>query len=163
MTKKRIAAIIIDSILIILTLVFIFGNSLKNVEESTDDSKGVTEIVEKLPPVHYAIADNKLQKGEIEGFLRSLAHAFEFALLGAEFMLLLLLAGLKPLSLSVYLPFFICLILGVADESLQMLTDRAAEVVDVIKDFAGSLLGGLTVLGIYGLIRIRNRKKNYQE
>lgn len=163
MSKKRIAAIVIDSILIILTLAFIFGNSLLNVEKSTDASENVSGIVEKLPPIQSAIEENKITKGEIDGIVRSIAHAIEFSALGAETMLLLLLLGIRPLCLSAFLPFFLCLILGIADESLQMLSDRAAEVVDIIKDFAGSLFGGLAVLGIYGIIRWVKKKKSKQE
>lgn len=159
MTKIKISAIIIDSILIILTLSFIFGNSLKNVEKSTNDSMGITEIVEKLPQVQDAITNNKIKEHHLDGIVRSFAHALEFAVLGAEIMLLFLLIDLKPLYLSVYLPFFICLILGLADESLQMLSDRAAEVTDVIKDFAGAVIGGLATLLLYKITGINTSKK----
>lgn len=159
MTKKRIAAIIIDSILILLTISFIFGNSLMDVKQSTNASDSVTEMVEKLPPVQNAIQNNKITKNDLDRIIRSFAHIIEFCALGIETMLLLLLAKLKPLSLSVFLPFFFCLILGLADECLQLRTDRAAEVIDVLKDFAGSLVGGLAVLAIYSIISIYKRKK----
>lgn len=159
MSKTVSAAIIIDCILIILTLSFIFGNSLKNVEKSSNDSEKITEIVEKLPPVQTAIEKEIINKNDLEGIIRSMAHIFEFTLLGAELMLLLLLVGLKPLYLSAFLPFFLCLVLALADESLQMLSDRSAEVIDIIKDFSGSALGGLSVLGIYGII-CKTKKKS---
>ena len=91
MSKTVSAAIIIDCILIILTLSFIFGNSLKNVEKSSNDSEKITEIVEKLPPVQTAIEKEIINKNDLEGIIRSMAHIFEFTLLGAELMLLLLL------------------------------------------------------------------------
>lgn len=159
MTKTKIAAIIIDSILILLTLVFIFGNSLQGTEKSSEMSESVTEMVEQLPPVQQAIKENKIQKGSLEGVIRSIAHSIEFAVLGAELMLLLLLVELKPLSLSVFLPFFLCLVLALADESLQMLNDRSAEVVDITKDFVGSIIGGLAVLGVFALTRRKKTSK----
>ncbi|MBQ8005989.1 MAG: VanZ family protein [Clostridia bacterium] len=157
MTKKRIAAIVIDSLFIIATLLFIFGNSLLDKSDSTDKSDNVTHIVEKLPPVQSALEEEKITNGDVEAAVRSLAHVAEFGLLGAEVMLLVLLVGLRPLSLSAFLPFFFCLIIGLADECLQLKTDRAAEVVDVLKDFAGSLFGGGGVLVIYGLRRFSKK------
>ena len=91
MSKKRVVAIIIDLILIFLTLFFIFGNSVKNVEKSSADSQNVTHFVEQLPPIKQAIEKNILQPGSLEGVIRSLAHFFEFSVLGAELMILLIL------------------------------------------------------------------------
>ena len=69
MSKTVSAAIIIDCILIILTLSFIFGNSLKNVEKSSNDSEKITEIVEKLPPVQTAIEKEIINKNDLEGII----------------------------------------------------------------------------------------------
>ena len=66
-------------------------------------------------------------------------------------MLLLLLSKVRPLAISVYMTFFFCLLVGIADECIQLTNDRACEVVDVIKDFVGSLIGGGLVLAIYGI------------
>ncbi|MEE0969228.1 MAG: hypothetical protein U0M06_07670, partial [Clostridia bacterium] len=60
MSKIRMSAIIIDVIFIILTLAFIFGNSLQKVEESTNISDGVTDIVESIPPIKEAIEEEKI-------------------------------------------------------------------------------------------------------
>lgn len=162
MTKARISAIIIDSILILLTLVFIFGNSLQNVEQSTNTSEGVTNIiVEKIEPIKEAVESNKITVGEVEAFTRSLAHVLEFAALEAEFMLLFLLIPLRPLWGGIMLTVSSSLVLSVLDEALQMLNDRAAELVDVGKDFFGACLGVISVLAIYALtvIFIKKRKK----
>lgn len=160
MTKTRIVAIIIDSILILLTLAFIFGNSLQTVEESTNTSEGVTNvIVEKIEPIREAVENNKITVDEVEAFTRSLAHVLEFAALGAEFMLLALLIGLKPLWCSTLLTISLCLVLSILDEATQTLTDRAAEIADVAKDFSGACLGAFGVLCLYGIMLALKKRK----
>ena len=84
MSKKRIIAIVIDLLLIALTLFFIFGNSAKNTEKSGADSEAVTSFIEQIPPIKEAIENNKLQPGSLEGPIRSLAHFFEFSILGFQ-------------------------------------------------------------------------------
>lgn len=149
--KTRKILVAIDILLILLTIGFIFDNSLEDVEKSTNSSTAVTETVEKIPPVKKAIEEKRLTFGKLEGIIRSLAHVAEFVLLGALVMLLLLLSKVRPLAVSVYMPFFFCLLVGIADECIQLTNDRACEVVDVIKDFVGSLIGGGLVLAIYGI------------
>jgi len=161
MSKTRIVAIIIDSILILLTLLFIFGNSLQNVEESTNTSEGVTNIiVEKVEPIKGAVESNKITVDEVEAFTRSLAHVLEFAALGAEFMLLVLLIGLKPLWCGILLSNSSVLVLAVLDEALQTLSDRATELIDIAKDFLGACLGTLFVLMLYAIMLSFKKKQN---
>ncbi len=149
MSKKRIVAITIDLILIFLTLFFIFGNSMKNVEKSGADSESVTSLVEQLPPIKQAIEDNKLQPGSLEGPIRSFAHFFEFSILGVELMLLIIL-----LNSSCNIKYFLfvvllCFILGLSDEIIQSFSDRSTETVDVLKDIGGGAFGAFFVYIIY--------------
>ena len=158
MSKKRIIAIIIDIILILLTLIFIFGNSLKNVEKSGADSESVTSIIEQIPPIKQAIEKNIIQPGSLEGPIRSFAHFFEFSILGAELMLLIIL-----LKCSCNIKYFlfvvlICFILGLSDELIQSFTDRSTEAVDVLKDVCGGAFGAFCVSMIY--LPIRKKIKN---
>lgn len=159
MTKRRIAAIVIDAIFIILTLAFIFGNSLLDVDKSNDASGSVTDIVEKLPPVQNAIENEEITRGEVEAILRSLAHGFEFSVLAAEIMILFLLLRLKTPVVCLILTLVIVFVLGVADECLQMLNDRSSEMVDVLKDFLGGVLGASAVFLIHYLIGTRIKRK----
>lgn len=158
MSKKRIVAIIIDLILILLTLFFIFGNSAKNVEKSSADSENVTGFIEQLPPIKEAIENDKLQPGSLEAPIRSFAHFFEFSILGAELMLLIIL--LKCSCNIKYFLFVIllCFILGLADEIIQSFTDRATEVVDVLKDIVGGAFGAFVIYIIYLPIK-KNKNK----
>lgn len=158
MSKKRIIAIIIDIILILLTLIFIFGNSLKNVEKSSNASESVTSVIEKIPPIKQAIEKNIIQPGSLEGPIRSFAHFFEFSILGAELMLLIIL-----LKCSCNIKYFlfvvlICFILGLSDEITQSFTDRSTEAIDVIKDVCGGAFGAFCVSMIY--LPIRKNLKN---
>lgn len=158
MSKKRIIAIIIDIILILLTLIFIFGNSLKNVEKSSNASESVTSVIEKIPPIKQAIEKNIIQPGSLEGPIRSFAHFFEFSILGAELMLLIIL-----LKCSCNIKYFlfvvlICFILGLSDEITQSFTDRSTEAIDVIKDVCGGAFGAFCVSMIY--LPIRKKLKN---
>ena len=158
MSKKRICAIIIDLILILLTLIFIFGNSLKNVEESGADSESITSFIEQIPPIKQAIENNIIQPGSLEGPIRAFAHFFEFSILGAELMLLIIL-----LKSSCEIKFFLfvvllCFILGLSDEILQSFNDRSTEAVDVMKDVGGGAFGAFCVYAIY--LRIKRRKTN---
>ena len=91
MSKLRKIAIIINVILIVLTVSIIFRNSLQSAKASTAESEGLTEIVEKLPPIKEAIENNKITSKDVEISLRSLAHVAEFAALGALSMLLILI------------------------------------------------------------------------
>lgn len=158
--KIKTLLIILDVIAILISLFFIFRFSFQDAKKSDETSKAVTDFVgENVSPVKTALEEKKVTRAKLDSIIRSLAHAFEFSILGAEMMLLLLLLPVRPLKFTVYLPYFVCLMLGVLDECLQMTNDRASEVIDVVKDFAGSVLGGLVVLLVYAIIlRVMNKK-----
>ena len=158
MTRTRITAIAIDCVFILLTLIFIFGNSFQNVEKSTEISKGVTAVVEKIPPVKEAIDKGTIKKASLHETIRSIAHAAEFALLGAEIMLLMLLLGVRSLW-GALLTLCICLFFGSADEFVQFFNDRATEIEDVVKDFIGALLGTAFVLFANRIIFSAKKKR----
>ena len=81
-TKQILSLILI--LLIIFTLLFICGNSMKNREESTELSMG---LLDKLKPLLSAIGIEP----EGDHVLRKLAHFGEFALLGLELAFYVLL------------------------------------------------------------------------
>lgn len=113
--------------LLILTLAFIWGNSLFTREYSTYESSFAVRILEKI-----------FGEGNVsEHFVRKLAHFSEFAVLGIE---LCALSGRFPLAVAHGL------FAAVTDESLQLITDRSAEVVDILLDFSGVVFGALIIL-----------------
>lgn len=141
MKAKRIL-IIIDILLILATVVFIISNSAAPSEKSNDTSEGVTDkVVDSVKPLKDAIEQDKVDKEDVHKGVRKAAHFLEYALLGAELMLLLLLSfPFDPMKYLIYILFF-GLALGVCDESIQKLTDRTSSTIDVMIDFGGLCIG----------------------
>ena len=86
MTKKRKTAIIITCIAIVLTLGFIWCNSLLDTEASAKESgfvyDGAMSVVEGVAGKPSADAVKSVITIEV---FRDIAHAVEFFLLGVEF------------------------------------------------------------------------------
>ena len=150
--RKRWNIILI--LLLLLTLAFIWGNSLLTRAESQEISRGIlAEICAALEHVGLHIDP------ENDHWLRKLAHFGEFGLLGAELCALLFLnRRARPQG------FVNCAFAGlgvaVADEALQLISNRGSQVQDVLLDFAGFLTGLLLcglLCGIIGRKRPKNR------
>lgn len=157
MSKKRRIAIVIDLLLLLATLIFIFGNSLKNVDQSKNDSQHVTHVIGNLPPVQQAIEKEVISEGILEETVRSLAHFFEFAVLGTEIMMLIfLLQGSCHIKYYLFVV-LICFILGLTDEIIQSFNDRATEAIDVVKDVLGSAFGAFCIYIISILIKKKRK------
>ncbi len=141
--KKR--QILGASLLIAITLVWIWGNSLLPAEASRALSGSVQDFVGQilgLPPD---------TGGTGEGLLRKIAHLSEFAVLGAEIAMLICLVARKA-SPWVVLGLWLLCGLGAAvfDETIQLWSPgRAAMVQDVWIDMAGFVVGG----GFFLLVR----------
>lgn len=130
-------------LLLALTLLYTFGNSLKTQEASLAQSRSAEEIVR-------AVVEPVVGAEQYAGLdVRKLAHFTEFFLIGAELALLLAVSGRtrRGHALCALLSALAC---AVADESLQMLSDRGPEVRDVLLDFSGACCGlvvcALTIL-----------------
>ena len=93
MKKQRVALLVV----IILTLAFIWGNSLLSREQSSDESAWVLQLV--TPVLELFVGKGRVT----EHLVRKLAHFTEFALLGFELFFWfapLLQTGRKPLFLA---------------------------------------------------------------
>ena len=136
-------------VLSVLTLLFIWGNSLLPAATSSALSNWVKSI---LP-------DFGGQEGEVSTFfIRKLAHFTEYAVLGALLTWRALLGSAEerpPLRNLALMGVFAALI----DETIQMTNDRSAQVRDVWIDFGGFTLGVLAVWGIITVIRHHQRIK----
>lgn len=131
--KKWLAA------LIFLTLAFIWGQSLFSRSASTEQSLWVLSIFDSI-----------FGEGVFtDHIVRKLAHFTEYAVLGAE---LYLFFGRYRLAITHGL------FAALADESLQMLSDRSAEVKDVLIDFGGVIIGAACLLLAALIFKIRERK-----
>ncbi len=151
--KRRKARIALLSLLILLTLGFIWGNSLKSIPESREISLSLLEL---LSPILDAV----FGPGAVTDHLtRKAAHFTEFALLGAELRLLFLLLGQRRVQGFVN-AISGGLAVGVADEAIQILSARGSQVADVVLDFSGALFGALAVTAVALLHHDRSREKN---
>ena len=142
--KKKIL-IVIDILLIISTVIFILSNSWTPADKSNEKSEGVTDkVIENVKPLENAIEQEKVEREDVHEYVRKTAHVLEYALLGAEMMLLLLLLFPKNSMQYLIYALFFGLALGVCDESVQKLTDRTSNTVDIMRDFGGVCLGMVT-------------------
>lgn len=131
-TKKRALKSLLV-LLILLTLCFIWGNSLMNAERSSQFSNGLFDVLRPL------MNDLGLHPEDDLG-LRDLAHLAEFGLLGVELALLFFLEECRPAAVlrrSVLLS----LMTAIVDELLQSINDRTAQLLDVGLDLVGACIG----------------------
>ena len=149
--RKRWNIILI--LLVLLTLAFIWGNSLLTRAESQEISRGIlAEICAALEHVGLHIDP------ENDHWLRKLAHFGEFGLLGAELCALLLL-NRRARPQGFVNCAFAGLAVAVTDEALQLISNRGSQVQDVLLDFAGFVTGlVLWVLLWFAAEKIKLRK-----
>jgi VanZ family protein len=144
MKKRRLALLIA----IILTLAFIWGNSLLNREQSSDESAWVLQLVTPILELFVG-------KGRVtEHLVRKLAHFTEFALLGFELFFWFSAVrekGKEILLLAMAHSLFAAL----TDETIQLFSARGSQVQDVWLDFAGATTGASFALLIISLVRKR--------
>lgn len=150
--KNRKTHLFLLGLLILLTLGFIWGNSLKSIPESQEIS---LSYLDRLSPFLDAV----FGPGRItDHILRKTAHFCEFALLGAELRLLFLLLGQQGLQ-GLMNALFAGLAAGVADETIQIFSLRGSRVADVVLDFSGAVFGALVIALITRLCRRRRRRQ----
>lgn len=143
MDKKR----VILWAVVVLTLAFVFGQSLLSQEASIKESTAVQKQV--VEPVHKAITGNETIRFNV----RDMAHIAEFVALGLELVLLFrnkkrILRGLKSVSY--------CGFVALTDESIQYFSERAPQVIDIWYDILGAAVGsivGVIVVMIIGKAR----------
>ena len=135
------------------TLAFIWGNSFLPREESTEISDETMGIMQSVLNFIFGTGGITLS----EGFVRKLAHFSEFFALGVEFSLLVISLNKETYKSNLtLLP--IGLIVATIDESIQLLSDRSADVLDVLLDFCGYLTAVAVFLIIFAVRRkIKNK------
>ncbi len=142
---KRVILIFI-CILNMLTITYF---STQSAEQSNKVSQGVTE------KIVISVSDKPQEevKDEVRlynGYIRSFAHFFMFLTLGIALYLTLRSFECKY---PFWYTFLICFLYAVFDELYQKLLNkgRAFEVVDLLKDWSGALVG---ILGIWGICKV---------
>ena len=150
--KRRKTCLALLGLLILLTLGFIWGNSLKSIPESQAVS---LSLLDRLKPLLDAVFGPDRITDHI---LRKTAHFCEFALLGAELRLLFLLMGQRGLQ-GLMNALFAGLAAAVTDETIQIFSQRGSQVSDVVLDFSGVVTGALVISLIAFLCRRRRERK----
>ncbi len=117
-------------VLIVLTLCFIWGNSLQSREVSSGASNRLLDLVNRF----LSILGFELKN---DFLLRKLAHFCEFALLAVEIFLLLLIRKGRGAGRAA----LICLAVAFVDEGIQHFSGRACRLSDVMIDFSGAVSG----------------------
>ncbi len=140
--SRRNRQIILLSVLIALTLGFIWGNSLLPSEISSGISGSVAELVNKIFGAVFPGYSPSAEAGG-DGLIRKLAHFTEFMVLGIELTVLVY----RILRSNIVLPPFCGLLAALCDETIQLFSEgRGSKVSDVWIDFAGVMVGFLLVI-----------------
>lgn len=131
-------------VLIILTVAFIFIQSIKSPEESAEESDKVGEIVGEFIPPDTA-------PGEfIQINIRKIAHFVEFFLLGIEVSFYVWFFARKKLFALASYP--TALFVALLDETVQIFSGRGSSVKDVWIDFSGFSVAATLVFGVALLV-----------
>lgn len=148
MKKHLRLSVILPILLIVLTLVFIWSNSLKDASESTGQSQTAAALFRRLFDVERQPFRFLYEN------LRKVAHFAEFALLGAETALLLLWNGKRRFRFLVVGILF-CAVCAAVDECIQyFVPGRACMILDVGIDTAGSATA-LIFLFLFAFLIVR--------
>ena len=136
---------IILLIITVLWIAFIFSNSIKNAEQSTNASNFVIKMLKAM------FGDNI---EFLKNIIRKLAHFAEFSVLG---MLLKLVKNrFEKEKISIINIMFVGLFCALCDETIQLFSEgRSGQISDVWIDFSGILFGITAVLLINWL---KNKK-----
>lgn len=152
--KKRSRIILL--VLTILTVLFIWGQSMLPTARSSNESKTVTEVIVK--PVKEAITGNRTIKDNV---VRKWAHAIEYAALGIE--LTLLIRGRQNLWLTLLRVFSYGTGIALLDETIQIFSGRGPKVQDVWIDALGVAIGMTVTTVVLVIIRVvkQHRSANH--
>ena len=141
--RKVLSAVLIC--LCIATVAFIWGNSMLGSKASSDVSNSVLGALDPIIRRFGIVSRDDL-------WLRKLAHFTEFAALGAE---LLFLAAVKRRSgfQTASNCAFASLLVALTDETIQLVSGRNSQVLDVLLDFSGAVTGILIAWLICRIIK----------
>ncbi|MEG1646480.1 MAG: VanZ family protein [Clostridia bacterium] len=156
-TTIKFFAVAVCVIFIILTLGFIWGNSIVPMENSGEASNTVfNKLKPMLDFIFYPIVKDE---GVSHHFFRKLAHFSEFFLLASEVLVLVWILGKVALK-NIFLVLGGGLACAVIDESIQLLTNRGSAVLDILIDFFGFVSGTIFVVLIYAIVFLINYRKH---
>ena len=133
--------------LCIATVAFIWGKSMLGSKASSNVSNSVLGALDPIIRRFGIVSKDDL-------WLRKLAHFTEFAALGAELLFLAAVKGKSGFQTASNCA-FAALLVALTDETIQLISGRNSQVLDVLLDFSGSLTGILIAWLICRLIKKR--------
>lgn len=148
--KSRAQSILIY--LLIITVAFIWGNSIGSAPKSHSESRKALECVK--PILEPVIGAGKVT----DHLVRKVAHFAEFGALGLELAALLVVRRRVSLQ-GVANCLFAGLSVAIIDETIQIFSNRGSQVQDVLLDYAGVCAGIALILAIHWLT-VSIRKKS---
>ena len=161
--NKKLLIVALMSLLTLCCVLFIFGNSLKDSTESSEQSFAVKQmIVDTLEFFGFGKnVDINVSK------LRNLAHVAEFFLLGGCLSSTAMYISYKKGKLGFKRGFALAILsvgvgcfIAVCDELLQKFSDgRACDIYDVGLDSIGVLLGVVLVCAVFFVVSLIRRSK----
>ena len=137
--------------LIIATVLFIFIQSMLPKEASEEQSDAVGGIISEIIPPDTPAGEY------VQENIRKIAHFTEFAILGAEVALYLILFMPKIRYMLMSYPSI--LILAFFDETIQIFSGRGPAISDVWIDFLGFLTLASTFYVVYWAVRLIYSKR----
>ena len=150
-TKKKILLIVF-----VLSLVLVWGQSCisRNISETASDVfVDIIKPLEEIKPdevhtVEYEYYNHLIRKG---------AHVAEFAVIGAELaMIILLFSKKKQEAIIVFLNSLMAgMLIGLIDETIQIFSERGTQVSDVWFDVLGTGIGA----GLISIIYVIKKKQ----
>ena len=141
------------AILSLLTVAFIWGNSLKSIPESSAQSSAVADKIQDVVD-----PEKKVEPSVFHNLIRKAAHIIEFFALGIFVGGFAICLGYEQQKRLISMPLLIVLLIAVGDEWIQVYAERGSLVTDVIIDFSGALAGLLMVSMLHQLV-VKIKKK----
>lgn len=158
MTRKIVLLILISAS--VLWTAFIFSNSLADAERSTEQSSGVTEVINKTAEAVGIEQEIK------ESTVRNMAHFTEFAVLSVLLSAISAVITHRKVKTALTAAYALlavpsCFAVACADEFIQKFSDgRATQFTDVLLDTAGALCACALFIAVYcAVIHIADKIK----
>ncbi len=138
-------------------MLFIFSNSLKPADLSTEQSDVFVNIAKKI--IDKAIPDNDIPRRSISVFVRKAAHFTEFCILSAFVTLVCTSFGFKRSAAAVMI-LTLCAFPCILDELFQLISSgRSCCIYDMLLDYLGVLMGFIAVFPLSSRRHIKKRTK----
>lgn len=142
---------------VLLTLCFIFGNSMASREASGAASDKINDIVSGVIESVTGKEDTAVESFFVT-YSRKIAHVIEFALLGFEIFLLIYFLRLS--GVSVHLSgLLLSFLVASVDEGIQIVSGRGDLVSDIFIDASGYIGAYLVCALVFFLFSWRKKRK----